>query len=259
MNDQEKLMSVFAQAYQLIAKQMKQTPSKEGFQQILQMLGEDGIQACAEVADQGPEAVAQTMVEVIQTKQTQKAAKGAKLNRIMALNNACPEGYMKKGGKCKKCEKGDKFNIKSGVFHITDYFKNGNVVKYQNPARSLRMYSPGNLNQVAKQAPAGSVVSPSKTSKGVSATKVQEPGRYENGVWTERTQYVPNRPVPLTGDAPAIGVGLAAGGMAGATSNLMRSLPKTTSKVVKVMREAAPYVMGSIAGWGEAQRQKRTK
>ena len=149
MNDQEKLMSVFAQAYQLIAKQMKQTPSKEGFQQVLQMLGEDGIQACAEVADQGPEAVAQTMVEVIQTKQTQKAAKGAKLNRIMALNNACPEGYMKKGGKCKKCEKGSK--ISNGVFAnagITQYFKDGDVVKYQQPAKPVRQTRSNNSYRV---------------------------------------------------------------------------------------------------------------
>lgn len=58
--------------------------------------------------------------------QSQKAARGAKLNRIKALNNACPEGYMKKGGKCKKCEKGKKLDPTKGVFRVTAYFKNGN-------------------------------------------------------------------------------------------------------------------------------------
>lgn len=125
MNDQEKIMSVLAQGYQLLAKAMKQQPSKEGFQQVLQMLGDDGIQACVQVAEQGPEIVAQTMAKVIQQKQTQKAEKGAKLNRIKALNDICPEGYMKKGGKCKKCEKGKKLDPTKGVFHVTAYFKNG--------------------------------------------------------------------------------------------------------------------------------------
>lgn len=125
MNDQEKIMSVLAQGYQLLSRAMKQQPSKEGFQQVLQMLGDDGIQACVQVAEQGPEAVAQTMVQVIQEKQTQKAARGAKLNRIKALNDACPEGYMKKGGKCKKCEKGENLDPTKGVFHVKAYFKNG--------------------------------------------------------------------------------------------------------------------------------------
>ena len=129
MNDQEKIMSVLAQGYQLLSKAMKQQPSKEGFQQVLQMLGDDGIQACVQVAEQGPEAVAQTMVQVIQEKQTQKAAKGAKLNRLMALNNNCPEGYMKKGGKCKKCEKGKKFD--KGAIPTTSYFKDGGIQKKQ--------------------------------------------------------------------------------------------------------------------------------
>lgn len=57
--------------------------------------------------------------------QSQKAARGAKLNRIKALNNACPEGYMKKGGKCKKCEKGENLDPTKGVFHVKAYFKNG--------------------------------------------------------------------------------------------------------------------------------------
>lgn len=129
MNDQEKIMSVLAQGYQVLSKAMKQQPSKEGFQQVLQMLGDDGIQACVQVAEQGPEAVAQTMAQVIQEKQTQKAAKGTKLNRLMALNNNCPEGYMKKGGKCKKCEKGNKFD--KGAIPTTSYFKDGGIQKKQ--------------------------------------------------------------------------------------------------------------------------------
>lgn len=132
MNDNEKIMSVLAQGYQVLSKAMKQKPSKEGFQQVLQMLGDDGIQACIQVAEQGPEVVAQTMATVIQEKQTQKAEKGAKLNRIMALNNSCPDGYLKKGGKCKKCEKGSK--ISAGVFGnagITQYFKNGDRMDKQ--------------------------------------------------------------------------------------------------------------------------------
>lgn len=129
MNDQEKIMSVLAQGYQVLSQAMKQKPSKEGFQQILQMLGDDGIQACVQVADQGPEAVAKTMAQVIQEKQTQMAAKGAKLSRLMALSDRCPEGYMKKGGKCKKCEKGEKFNIHSGLFNSASYFKNGCKIK----------------------------------------------------------------------------------------------------------------------------------
>lgn len=129
MNDQEKIMSALAQGYQVLSKAMKQKPSKEGFQQVLQMLGEDGIQACVQVADQGPEAIAQTMAQVIQEKQTQKAARGAKLNRLQALNNTCPEGYLKKGGKCKKCEKGEKFNVHSGLFNPASYFKNGCKIK----------------------------------------------------------------------------------------------------------------------------------
>ena len=132
MNDQEKIMSALAQGYQLLSKAMKQKPSKEGFQQVLQMLGDDGIQACVQVVDQGPEIIAQTMAEVIQKKQTQKAEKGAKLNRLIALNDSCPEGYLKKGGKCKKCEKGKKINpMEKGVFHVTAYFKDGGINKMQ--------------------------------------------------------------------------------------------------------------------------------
>lgn len=129
MNDQEKIMSALAQGYQVLSKAMKQKPSKEGFQQILQMLGDDGIQACVQVVDQGPEAIAQTMAKVIQQKQTQKAEKGAKLNRLMALNNSCPEGYLKKGGKCKKCEKEEKLNPHKALFTPAAYFKNGGINK----------------------------------------------------------------------------------------------------------------------------------
>lgn len=123
MNDNEKVMSILAQGYQLLAQATKQKPSKEGFQQVLQLLGDDGIQACVQVAEQGAEAVAQVMAKTIQTKQAQKAEHGAKLNRIKELNGICPDGYMKKGGKCKKCEKGNK--IDKGVFHVTAYFKDG--------------------------------------------------------------------------------------------------------------------------------------
>ena len=120
MNDQEKIMSILAQGYQILAKAMKQQPSKEGFQQVLQMLGDDGIQACVQVVQEGPEAVAKTMAEVIQTKQTQKAEKGAKLQYLNKLNGVCQEGYLKRGGKCKKCEEGDKVEFKK-----TRYFKKG--------------------------------------------------------------------------------------------------------------------------------------
>lgn len=111
MNDEKKIMSIFAQAYQLIAKASKQEPSQEGFQQVLELLGEEGIQECAKVADQGPEAVAQTMIQIIQDKQAQKAANGAKLRYIMQLRGKCPTGYLKNGGRCKPCE------MKNGVFH----------------------------------------------------------------------------------------------------------------------------------------------
>lgn len=120
MNDQKQIMNVFAQAYQLLAKASKQEPSKEGFQQVLEMLGEDGIQECAKVADQGPEAVAQAMVEIIQQKQTQKAANGAKLRYIMQLRGKCQPGYLKNGGRCKPCEMAD------GVFkNKADLMQNG--------------------------------------------------------------------------------------------------------------------------------------
>lgn len=127
MNEQDKIIQVLAQGYQILAQQMQQKPSKEGFQQLLQMLGEDGIQMCAQAAEQGPEAVAQAMVEVIKQKQTQKAEKGAKLNRLMALADRCPEGYMKKGGRCKKCEKGEKLNKHMTPFTPTKYFKSGGL------------------------------------------------------------------------------------------------------------------------------------
>lgn len=104
MNDQKKIMNIFAQAYQLIAKASKQQPSQEGFQQVLEMLGEDGIKQCAEVVDQGPEAVAQAMVQILQQKSTQKAANGAKLRYLMQLKGKCDPGYLKKGGRCKPCE-----------------------------------------------------------------------------------------------------------------------------------------------------------
>lgn len=104
MNDQKKIMNIFAQAYQLIAKASKQQPSQEGFQQVLEMLGEDGIKQCVEVVDQGPEAVAQAMVQILQQKSTQKAANGAKLRYLMQLKGKCKPGYLKSGGRCKPCE-----------------------------------------------------------------------------------------------------------------------------------------------------------
>lgn len=104
MNDEKQIMNIFAQAYQLIAKASKQQPSQEGFQQVLEMLGEDGIKQCAEVVDQGPEAVAQAMVQILQQKSTQKAAKGTKLRYLMQLKGKCEPGYLKSGGKCKPCE-----------------------------------------------------------------------------------------------------------------------------------------------------------
>lgn len=120
MNDDKKIMNVFAQAYQLIAKASKQKPSQEGFQQVLEMLGEDGIQQCAEVVDEGPEVVAQTMVEILQKKSAQKAANGAKLNYLMQLKGKCPSGYLKNGGRCKPCEKAE------GVFrNKADFMQNG--------------------------------------------------------------------------------------------------------------------------------------
>ena len=47
----------------------------------------------------------------------------------MALNNSCPEGYLKKGGKCKKCENGSKFNPHKALFTPSIYFKNGGIAK----------------------------------------------------------------------------------------------------------------------------------
>jgi hypothetical protein len=38
---------------------------------------------------------------------------------------------MKKGGKCKKCEKGKKLDPTKGVFHVTTYFKDGGINKMQ--------------------------------------------------------------------------------------------------------------------------------
>ena len=120
MNDQKQLMNIFAQAYQLIAKASKQQPSQEGFQQILEMLGEEGIKECAKVADQGPEAVAQAIVQIIQQKSAQKAANGAKLKYIMHLQGKCQPGYLKKGGRCKPCE------MEAGVFrNKADFFEDG--------------------------------------------------------------------------------------------------------------------------------------
>ena len=110
MNDEKQIMNIFAQAYQLIAKASKQQPSQEGFQQVLEMLGEDGIKQCAEVVDQGPEAVAQAMVQILQQKSTQKAAKGTKLRYLMQLKGKCEPGYLKSGGRCKPCE------MEKGVF-----------------------------------------------------------------------------------------------------------------------------------------------
>lgn len=125
MNDQKQIMNIFAQAYQLLAKASKQQPSKEGFQQILELLGEDGIQECAKVADQGPEAVAQAMVQIIQQKQTQKAANGAKLRYIMQLQGKCQPGYLKKGGRCKPCEKKTRvFNNKADLSNNGGNFAN---------------------------------------------------------------------------------------------------------------------------------------
>lgn len=120
MNDEKQIMNIFAQAYQLIAKASKQQPSQEGFQQVLEMLGEDGIKQCAEVADQGPEAVAQAMVQILQQKSTQKAAKGTKLRYLMQLKGKCEPGYLKSGGKCKPCEMG------KGIFqNKADLMQNG--------------------------------------------------------------------------------------------------------------------------------------
>lgn len=134
MNDQKQLMNIFAQAYQLIAKASKQQPSQEGFQQILEMLGEEGIKECAKVADQGPEAVAQAMVQIIQQKQTQKAANGAKLRYIMQLQGKCQPGYLKKGGRCKPCEKAEGvFRNKADIF-----YEGGYISGYRNSQNNLK-------------------------------------------------------------------------------------------------------------------------
>ncbi len=130
MNDQKKIMNIFAQAYQLIAKASKQQPSQEGFQQVLEMLGEDGIKQCAEVVDQGPEAVAQAMVQILQQKSTQKAANGAKLRYLMQLKGKCEPGYLKKGGRCKPCE------MSKGVFqNKSDLLQGGGNTPLVNDAR----------------------------------------------------------------------------------------------------------------------------
>ena len=116
MNDDKKIMSIFAQAYQLLAEASKQQPTQEGFQQMLELLGEDGIQECAKVADQGPQAVAQAMVQIIKQKSAQKAANGAKLNYLLKLKGHCPPGYLKNGGRCKPCEQKAAFGNKADMF-----------------------------------------------------------------------------------------------------------------------------------------------
>lgn len=134
MNDQKQLMNIFAQAYQLIAKASKQQPSQEGFQQILEMLGEEGIKECAKVADQGPEAVAQAIVQIIQQKQAQKAANGAKLRYIMQLQGKCKPGYLKKGGRCKPCEMAEGvFRNKADIF-----YEGGYISGYRNSQNNLK-------------------------------------------------------------------------------------------------------------------------
>ena len=99
-----------------------------------QLFGEDTEAKLQQLAKEQPKVIQQLfqiwkqagiegVVKALQ--QAQKAAKGAKLNRVMALSNRCPQGYMKKGGKCKKCEKGNKLDPTKGVFHIKSYFRNG--------------------------------------------------------------------------------------------------------------------------------------
>lgn len=149
MNDQKQIMNIFAQAYQLLAKASKQQPSQEGFQQILEILGEDGIQECAKLVDQGPEAVAQAMVQIIQQKSAQKAANGAKLRYIMQLQGKCQPGYLKKGGRCKPCE------MANGIFnHKADLFNKGGDVKElakkeppNNPFIKTKQDSTSNIQQ----------------------------------------------------------------------------------------------------------------
>ena len=114
MNNDKKIMGIFAQAYKLLAEASGQQPTQEGFQQMLEMLGDEGIQECAKVADQGPQTVAQAMVQIIKQKSAQKAANGAKLNYLLKLKGHCPSGYLKKGGRCKKCEQKEKMNLLQG-------------------------------------------------------------------------------------------------------------------------------------------------
>ena len=103
-----------------------------------QLFGEDTEAKLQQLAKEQPKIIQQLFQIWKQTgiegvvkalSQAQKAAKGAKLNRLMALNNNCPEGYMKKGGKCKKCEKGNKFD--KGAIPTTSYFKDGGIQKKQ--------------------------------------------------------------------------------------------------------------------------------
>ena len=148
MNDQKKIMNIFAQAYQLIAKASKQQPSQEGFQQVLEMLGEDGIKQCAEVVDQGPEAVAQAMVQILQQKSTQKAANGAKLRYLMQLKGKCEPGYLKKGGRCKPCEKS------KGVFqNKADLMQNGGNVDQNKEAKRLTTKKYGEEDTISYNVP----------------------------------------------------------------------------------------------------------
>ena len=110
MNDENKIMDIIAQAYTIVANALGQKPSQEGLQETLKMLGDDGIQECVKIIDKGPKVVAQTMYQILQQKQTQIAANGAKLKYIMQLQGKCQPGYLKSGGRCKPCE------MEKGVF-----------------------------------------------------------------------------------------------------------------------------------------------
>ena len=139
MNDDKKIMNIIAQAYQIIAKASNQEPTREGLQQVLEMLGEDGIKQCVETADEGPEAVAEAMIQILKQKQARMAANGAKLQYLQQLKGKCPQGYLKHGGRCKPCEK------QAGVFNNrADLLNDGGNVNWKKEQEKL--LTPKNQN-----------------------------------------------------------------------------------------------------------------
>lgn len=153
------------QFFQALLQEMNSGQQGQATQQAQQM-GEQLPQLAQQAAEAGSQS-AQQFLQMMQQTQPISARLGAKLEKVMLLNQKCPRGYeFKKGGKfgtgrCMKCENDDPVSTGNSGMSVADIWKserkkkktskkeNGGIITREAIEKFSEMFKCGGKNKIS--------------------------------------------------------------------------------------------------------------